>query len=168
MKKSKNIYSAEKKWRINSKNAQKYGEFLERLAILNKGKLTPHDVVRAAKSEDSPLHDYFEWDDSIAANKFRLEQARYLLRTIEIVIEYKKQSQKERMFFNIKISKSEQAYVPVQVIAKDEALRQQVIQQALDELISWQTKYKRYKELGKIFGAIEDIQKELNYKEARA
>jgi hypothetical protein len=44
------------------------------------GVVSPRDVVDAAKSEVSPLHPYFEWDDTVAAEKFRLGQARNLLR----------------------------------------------------------------------------------------
>jgi len=36
------------------------------------GVVSPRDVVDAAKSEVSPLHPYFEWDDTVAAEKFRL------------------------------------------------------------------------------------------------
>lgn len=50
------------------------------------GTLTPELVVKDATSPKSPLHDYFEWDDDIAAHKFRLEQARTLIRSVEVRI----------------------------------------------------------------------------------
>jgi hypothetical protein len=46
------------------------------------GSLTAGNVVRAASSEDHPLHGRFEWDDSIAGHKYRLSQARALIRTV--------------------------------------------------------------------------------------
>ena len=54
-----------------------------------RGRLTPHQVVEAAESEDSALHDCFEWDDTIAGAAYRVEQARELLKRvkIELVIE---------------------------------------------------------------------------------
>ena len=61
------------------------------IAALNKlvdsfgGIISPRDVVDAAKNEASPLHPYFEWNDSVAADKYRLGEARNLLR---IRIEY--------------------------------------------------------------------------------
>jgi len=47
------------------------------------GKLYPADVVNAARSPSSPLHPYFDWDDSSAAEKYRLDQARALIRSVQ-------------------------------------------------------------------------------------
>ena len=52
-----------------------------------KGKLTASQVLEVARSPDSPLHPCFEWDDSIAAEQWRLEQARELIRRVKIVVE---------------------------------------------------------------------------------
>jgi hypothetical protein len=49
------------------------------------GQLTPERIVEEARQPSSPLHSYFEWDDKIAAERHRLNQARILLRTIVIV-----------------------------------------------------------------------------------
>lgn len=48
------------------------------------GRLTPAHVVEAARPEDAPLHARFEWDDSIAAEKWRREQAAELIRSYRI------------------------------------------------------------------------------------
>lgn len=42
-------------------------------------------IVREAAKENSPIHDYFEWDDSEAAVKYRLEQAGCLMRECKTV-----------------------------------------------------------------------------------
>ncbi|MET0530060.1 MAG: hypothetical protein ABW003_17275 [Microvirga sp.] len=64
------------------KDAQKIGEALAALARDAGGELRPPRVVMAAKAEDHPLHPHFEWRDRIAANKYRLDQARTLIRVI--------------------------------------------------------------------------------------
>lgn len=53
---------------------------LDTLADRFGGAVSPRDVVDAAKPNDSPLHPYFEWDDDKAADNWRLDQARRLLR----------------------------------------------------------------------------------------
>lgn len=50
--------------------------------------LRPDDVVTAAQPEDSPLHAYFTWDDTEAAKKWRLEEARALIRSVRIEVTY--------------------------------------------------------------------------------
>ena len=55
-------------------------------SLERRGRLTPDQVVEAARNPRSPLHGRFEWDDSAAAAKWRIEQARELIRTIKVVI----------------------------------------------------------------------------------
>ena len=50
------------------------------------GRLLPDDVVTAATDPESPLHSHFTWDDTEAAKRFRLSQARALIRTVKLEI----------------------------------------------------------------------------------
>lgn len=59
---------------------------LERLLDANGGDITVHDIVAEAARAKSPLHRMFEWDDTAAAQKYRLQQARDLLREYKITI----------------------------------------------------------------------------------
>jgi|TARA_Y100000310_G_scaffold100686_1_gene98537 hypothetical protein len=45
------------------------------------------EVVAQAKEKDSVLHKYFQWDDTLAAEQHRLNQARHLITSVEIVRE---------------------------------------------------------------------------------
>ncbi len=47
-------------------------------------KLTPALVVEVARDPDHPLHHRFEWDDEKAGDKYRLHQARQLIRSVRI------------------------------------------------------------------------------------
>ena len=67
---------------------------LHRLEKKNGGHLLPEKVIEAARAENSPLHDEFEWDDSIAAHKHRIEQAEHLIRRYRIT--YKDTKAEER------------------------------------------------------------------------
>lgn len=48
------------------------------------GRLTPEQVVNAASDESSALHACFTWDDSEAAAKWRLDEAREIIRSVRI------------------------------------------------------------------------------------
>jgi len=50
------------------------------------GELTPEGVVEHARSEDSPIHHLFEWDDDRAAHQYRIEQARELIRSVRVTV----------------------------------------------------------------------------------
>lgn len=57
------------------------------------GAITPKNIVDYARDPKSPLHRFFEWDDSVAAEKYRLMQAGRLTRTL-LVFEVKKDGAK--------------------------------------------------------------------------
>lgn len=50
------------------------------------GCLTPQNILEASSSEDSLFHNLFTWDDCLAANQYRLEQARRILNNISVSI----------------------------------------------------------------------------------
>jgi hypothetical protein len=50
------------------------------------GILTANAVVEAAQDERHVLHSYFEWDNSVAGLKYRLDQARGLIRNYKVTV----------------------------------------------------------------------------------
>lgn len=55
---------------------------LEALRIEKGGNILPGDVVEQARSPNSALHRYFEWDDAPAAQAYREQQARGVIRAV--------------------------------------------------------------------------------------
>lgn len=62
-----------------------------RLAVLRShaaehgGRIEPRELVTAASNSDSEayaIRDWFEWDDSIAGNEYRVQQAREFIRSV--------------------------------------------------------------------------------------
>lgn len=64
---------------------------LAELEIKGGGNLTHEMVLADAQDPSSPLHDYFEWDDTKAAQAWRIEQARLLVRSVRVVINTERQ-----------------------------------------------------------------------------
>lgn len=48
------------------------------------GALTKTAIVDAARSEDNPMHEMFEWNDTVAGELYRENQASYYMRTLEV------------------------------------------------------------------------------------
>lgn len=59
---------------------------LEAIEAEKDGRLTPNAVLEDAAERDSPLHDFFEWDDSKAGHAYRLDQARTLIKSVMVVV----------------------------------------------------------------------------------
>ncbi len=154
--------------RFDDQKAQVYGEFIDRLSEEKGRTVTTDEVLDAARPAGSPLHDFFCWDDEAAAEAFRKSQARNLINRIEvIIISPNGEERAMKAFHNIVIEDDDRGdqrvYVAADVVAHDEYFRSRVIENALKEIRRWQEKYREYKELDIIFGAIEKVQQKLNF-----
>lgn len=61
----------------------------EKIAILKSleredGSIAPEDLVSVAQDPGHPLHSDFEWDDAVAGPKYRLGQARSIIRAVRL------------------------------------------------------------------------------------
>ena len=148
------------KWKDKARakvQAEVAGKEIERI-IERDGGVTPEGLLKEAESADSPLHDCFEWNDTVAARMWRLEQASYVLRSIEVVIEKAEDAEpvKVRMFHSVE--QDEKRFYTTLTNARNEPeLWEQVKQRALEEIQSWQRTYRHITEFEIIFEAIEKV-----------
>lgn len=70
---------------------------LERVREAAEGRPKPRDVVAAARPAMSPLHRFFLWDDTEAAERYRERQARDLLLNI-VVMRAERDAVKEQTY----------------------------------------------------------------------
>lgn len=80
-------FKRRKGYRVKT-DPQIVGEYCYALEQKKGGKLTPKELVEAARDVNSPLHDEFEWNDTKAAQKYREWQARYIISSIEVKLTY--------------------------------------------------------------------------------
>ena len=136
-----------------SKDAKAVGHHLEMLRKKCKGELTPEDVLADAKHNNSPLHSFFEWDEGAAAQQYRLQQARGLIRAVvAIYVQPDKPAVRQKAYVHIN-EPSAPHYRESSHAMSQTKTRGMVLKQALSELIAWK---KRYKDLQE-FAAVIDI-----------
>lgn len=164
------IYKPANGSRLSQVQAQQYGEHIEILLEGNDGIVTPEHLLADAQEITSPLHDFFEWANDVAAHEWRLRQARYLLRSIHVIIKREDgQEEEARALYNVHVSPPDSeasfsVYVAIQRIIDESDLRQQIIEKALRSLMTWQKRYRQYKEFASVFAAIEGVEESLNDK----
>lgn len=84
--------------------------------VSERGEITPAELVDAARPESSPAHSAFEWDDSIAGEKYRLNEARRFIRVTEIRIE----TREERLVHVPSVKMNEPGvYKPISVVVQN-------------------------------------------------
>jgi hypothetical protein len=146
------------KWKSGSRvsaDAQKVGEVCERLE--KKGNLTPKALVDASRRKNAALHDLFEWNDEIAAEKYRETQASYLIRSIEVVSTGT--SEPIRAFVSVTVNEqaTERTYINVKRALSTNGTREEVLAIALAELRAFERKYKNLEELASVLAAIREV-----------
>ena len=120
-------------------------------------------LVDAARPVTSPAHPYFEWDDGLAAEKYRREQAQYYVRSIEVI--HPEYHEPVRAFHNVCMTINDEkvrGYARLEIVESQEELLAQVIAEAKAELVGWKHRYSFYKRLrdvaeGPIQHAIEQL-----------
>ena len=137
-------------WRIQGyykADAQKVAE------EIGFGKFTPMEVLEKAKDETTELHKCFEWNDSIAAEKYRLEQAKNIIR----MLVYEKETKEQAVVRYYAKTETKHVYQPTKQFLVQEDEYQGLLRRALAELESFKNKYHTLTELENIFEAMEMI-----------
>lgn len=116
-------------------------------------KITPQEMIEKARDEQSELHKCFEWNDTVAAEKYRLQQARTVLSML--VFKPKKEKEQPVRIFSLTTEKS--TYRPTVCFLKQEEEYQTLLKRAIRELQSFKEKYKTISELEGVFEEIEKI-----------
>lgn len=147
-------------WRPGARiaiDAQKAGQALQRIEKAHNGLLEPEMIVDAARSETSPLHDHFQWDDALAAEAHRKDQARELIRNLTVDISRSNiEPRAVRAFVNVVDEAGGQGYVSTFTAMSSDDLRKQVLTRAWDELEAWRQRHAELTELARIFSAMEE------------
>ena len=132
-------------------DAQPAGVLCSRLEA--EGRLTARALLDESRDENSLLHGEFEWNDGIAAEKYRENQARHIINCLVTVHE---SATPTRSFFNVECKTAE--YRSVTAIMQDADGRDQLLSLALRELDAFKRKFNSLSELAAVFAAIEEIQ----------
>lgn len=127
---------------------------------LGKDAITAKELLDDSRAENAPLHCCFTWDDTVAAEKWRIEEAHKIIRSIEVeIIREDKPSTNTRLFVNVQpvAPKKQGEFVAFEVALGNKNYRQQVLHNALIELRAFQRKYSTYSELASVFKSIDDF-----------
>lgn len=142
---------------------QRIGEALSKIAAEANGELTPKAVVENARNPRHVLHKHFEWDDAKAAESFRIEQARTVIRCIHA--EDEDASEGHAPAFVSISDKGGVSYRTLADIKSSADLQARVLAQAERDLEAFN---RRYTSLQDICAIIRTAQAEIKRKRAKS
>ena len=151
-------------WKKNARikaDAQIVGEELEKI---EEGKTAKVVLAVAKKNKKSELHKCFTWEDSVAAEQFRLDQARHVLNSIVEVVMIATAEGEEteatiRIYEAVRLpaddpkdtSLQPMTYVPTREALEEPELRVQIMNRLDSGIAELQTIARNYSYLDPIF-----------------
>ena len=102
------------------------------------GEVTRESFLEESRPEDAPTHSMFEWDDTVAAEAYRLDQSRKIITNLQIVY-VNNQEEKESIPAVLNIASDRKAvYQNIVTVLSNEESRDLVLnrlQREVDQLI---------------------------------
>ena len=118
------------------------------------GRLTPAIVVDAARPKNHPLHSRFEWNNGVAAEAWRREQASQLIRSAKVV--YRKPDSEQRIeirSWHAIAGADGHGYEPTDKVVNDPLLRAIVLRDMEREWKDMFARYSTFKEFLELVAA---------------
>jgi hypothetical protein len=127
--------------------------------------LLPREVVEHARNQASPLHGDFEWNDSAAADEYRLIQARRLITEIEIVLEENSSKRTGPAYVSLVSDRRQKGggYRAASEVVTNHDLREQLLYTVAGELHAFRERWQRMSvianDLAPLYTEIEAIER---------
>lgn len=120
---------------------------------------TPEEIVEKANDPDSELHKCFEWDDTVAAHKYRLTQAQLIVRSLVVTEERTDEKKNPPIISRAIVSTNENnnRYEKVTVAVRNEENYERLCNAALRELEVFKRKYSAIIGLRDMIEEIEEL-----------
>lgn len=136
---------------LKGANPQAIGEELDRI-YQEKGVLRPEDVLAEAESEDSPLHQAFEWDDTAAARQHRLSQARRLIVSVRVIDSPVQTA--VPAYVSVRTPEHGRGYMPTAEAMSDEQIRNRVLMEVQQFVEGMQRRYAHFREAADVISRL--------------
>lgn len=144
--------------RIYSVSAKEVGEHFEKLEK-KYGEVTRDNFLASAYAKNSKMHKLFEWNDTKAANLYRLQQANQIINSLRVtVIDMDNNKHTAPAFVNVGVRGSgESKYISVVKAMKVDEQKNQVLEDARMDAARFKFKYGSLAELADVITAMDEF-----------
>ena len=120
---------------------------------------TLSDIVDLARNKKSAMHNYFEWDNKIASEKYRVIQAQRLVKNFVLIREDPETKEEEKTVFRLVEADSSRTgtYKPVKFFYENKDEYEKLLDRAKIELEGIKNRYQRLTELDSVIDAIDEF-----------
>ncbi len=143
-------------------NAVKVHSELEKIRKRDGG-ISPGAVIERAKAKNNAMHKEFEWDDTVAGEKFRLTQARTMIGAVQVIYTEAPERPAKAFTLTTKVAEPlddeppQRVYQDTREALSDPVMRDEVLGNAIREALAFRRKYAELQELAQVFAALDDF-----------
>lgn len=146
-------------------SAEVVGEALENIEQRD-GEVTSRSFLDYSRPEESETHSMFEWDDSVAAEKYRLKQAACIINQLEVRLVCEGAPAEDKRveivpaFVNAQRKTAPMTsarFVNVVSAMDNDETRDHVLHNALRELRAFRDKYRTVSQFASLFKAVDEL-----------
>lgn len=141
-------------------DAKKALSEVDKIREKHNGRVTAGRVVDHARPKRNPLHSQFEWDDKIAAEEHRKEEARTMLRSIEVIYTGAQEVGPVRaleVVTEVIDEEPQKVYRSSSEILEDPDARDELLGNAIRDALRFKRRYAVLSELAKIFHELDEF-----------
>lgn len=116
------------------------------------GVITSESLLDSARDSKSKIHKLFEWDDAVAGEQWRLQQARNVLHNLKVTVikTEDEEPKKIRAYMNTNPARAKGTYMNVNEALSKVDAREGILIRAKKELIAFVDKYSELEELSDV------------------
>ena len=137
-----------------------YKTELEQIRSEHGGVLRAADVVEYARDPETALHQRFEWNDTKAAEQYRLWQARELIR---VVVQTRPANDAAtRVYVSLADDRRNDGggYRTLDEVMRSKTMREALLKQAHADMVRFETTYRQLSELASVIAAMRSARKQ--------
>lgn len=147
----KRKFTPKERAHVSETAAQDIGEVIDEITETRGDGVDPDDLAREilerARPEHSRIHGYFEWDNSRAADAYRLSQAKYYIRSIEVIPHPDAGDTPYRQVVVLPKEDGSSVYMRTEKVLANKEWREIYLDRAQRDIIGMQRRYSQLTEL---------------------
>jgi len=122
------------------------------------GEITPELFVAASTKRTAKTHGMFEWDDTVAGERYRLEQARLAIRSIEVTVQLPDDGPKNvRAYSSVAKDTGGRVYINTVDAMSDREQQDALLQDYLNALIAFRRRWSDMAKLAKTTTELDSV-----------
>lgn len=134
-------------------DAQKVGEELDEMPTIN-----VDNILEKAKNENTELNKVFDWDNDVAGEKWRRQQANQMIQDLQVIVVKGDKENKPKTAKAYVTLKRDTEYEPIEAVVNDPLKYESLREIALNKIRKIRQDYAEVESLKELYAMIDSLE----------